>query len=345
MSQPSSGSSSKAAPRRYYAFGFSPWKRRIIRRFVTGRLRFVYWGRQIPPHAEVLIWGTRPAPAHAPASIHLTRLEDGFIRSVGLGADLIPPLSWVLDRTGMYYDATRPSDLENLLNSADFDDALLARAEQLRVALVSSGLTKYNVGTTPWQRPSGSKRVLLVVGQVESDASIRLGGVDIRTNQALLDTVRTANPDAYLIYKPHPDVVAGLRKQGRLDASTCCDEVVTDVAMHTLIQAVDEVHVITSLAGFEALLRDKPVYCYGQPFYAGWGLTQDRHPHPRRTRPRSLQELIAASLILYPRYVSRQTHQQISPEAALDELIAWRNNARESIPMLRHILRLLLSRP
>jgi len=345
MSLPSLDHSSRATPRRYYAFGFSPWKRRIVRRFVTGRLRFVYWGRQIPPHAEVLIWGTRPAPLHAPASIHLTRLEDGFIRSVGLGADLIPPLSWVLDRTGMYYDATRPSDLENLLNDADFDHTVLTRAEQLRNALVSSGLTKYNVGTTPWQRPQNSRPVLLVVGQVESDASIRLGGIDIKSNQALLETVRKANPKAYVIYKPHPDVVAGLRKQGRLDASGLCDEVVTDVGMHTLIQEVDEVHVITSLAGFEALLRDKPVYCYGQPFYAGWGLTKDRHPHPRRTKTRSLQELIAASLILYPRYVSRKTHQQISPEAALAELVAWRDSGRQSMPMLRHILRLLLSRP
>jgi len=66
---------------------------------------------------------------------------------------------------------------------------------------------------------------------------------------------------------------------------------------------VDEVHVNTSLAGFEALLRDKRVTTYGVPFYAGWGLTNDLGPVPtRRTARRSIDELVAAALILYPRY-------------------------------------------
>jgi capsular polysaccharide export protein len=67
---------------------------------------------------------------------------------------------------------------------------------------------------------------------------------------------------------------------------------------------VDEVHVNTSLAGFEALLRNKPVTTYGVPFYAGWGLTTDLGPVPkRRSAGRTLDELVAAALLLYPRYL------------------------------------------
>ncbi len=56
---------------------------------------------------------------------------------------------------------------------------------------------------------------------------------------------------------------------------------------------------MTSLTGFEALLRGKAVFTYGLPFYAGWGLTQDRHAHPRRHRRLSIDELVAAALIGY----------------------------------------------
>jgi capsular polysaccharide export protein len=52
---------------------------------------------------------------------------------------------------------------------------------------------------------------VLVVGQVEDDASIRLGAGVVRTNLGLLTAAAHANPGARIIYKPHPDVEAGLR--------------------------------------------------------------------------------------------------------------------------------------
>ena len=77
---------------------------------------------------------------------------------------------------------------------------------------------------------------------------------------------------------------------------------------------------MTSLVGFEALLRSIPVTCYGIPFYAGWGLTHDRHNIPRRTRQITLQQLIAATLILYPRYINWHTNAFTTPETAIDML-------------------------
>lgn len=313
-----------------HAAGFSPWKRPLVRRFVQGsRVHFVRRAEAAPAEATLLVWGATPVPA---AAREVVRLEDGFLRSVGLGADLVAPLSWVMDRRGIYYDASRPSDLELLLQHHEFDAALIARAASLRQRIVAGRLSKYNLGGGHWRRPAGAAQVILVPGQVETDAAIALGAPGIRSNLELLCAVRAERPDAYLVYKPHPDVVAGLRRGGAPapELARLCDQIVTDCAIEELLEAVDEVHVLSSLAGFEALLRARSVVCHGQPFYAGWGLTQDRLPLARRTRRLALDELVAGVLLLYPTYVSRRSGRFTSAGRALDELIAWRDRARGS---------------
>ena len=328
-------------PKEIYALSFSPWKKPIVRRFFQGsRVQFVDEAHQVPEDATLAIWGQ----GHQDDKRVVIRLEDAFLRSVGLGADLIRPLSWVMDTRGMYYDATAPSGLEHELLTAEFSADLLARAKRLRDRIVEGGLTKYNVGAGTWLRPTDARRVVLVPGQVESDASIRYGGSSIRSNMELLRAVREAHPSTHVIYKPHPDVLAGLRSKGagEDEALRWCNEVITDVAMGTLLSSVDEVHVLTSLAGFEALLRGKKVTCYGQPFYAGWGLTDDIVTPVRRTRRLTLDELVAGALILYPTYVSRVTGKFTTAERALDELLEWRQQKPTGMPLWRKALRVLL---
>ena len=89
-------------------------------------------------------------------------MEDGFLRSVGLGVALRPGASYVLDGRGMYYDATRPSDLEVLLQTADFPADLLKRAARLRAAIVARGVSKYNVGGDRLPPLPTDRRVVLV---------------------------------------------------------------------------------------------------------------------------------------------------------------------------------------
>ncbi|TDM05698.1 MAG: beta-3-deoxy-D-manno-oct-2-ulosonic acid transferase [Ideonella sp. MAG2] len=313
------------------AVGFSAWKKPIVEDFFAGsEVRFQGPRKPIAPGATLALWGQRELPPAAlglnpPAEV--VRLEDGFLRSVGLGADLVRPLSWVMDRHGLYYDATRPSELEHLLLTTNFDPALKARAAALRERILALGVTKYNMGHTPWARPTTPRAVVLVVGQVEDDASLRWGAPGLNTNLALLKAVRAERPDAHLIYKPHPDVVAQLREPGAKEsrAHQFCDEIVTDTPMDKLLRQVDQVHVLTSLAGFEALLRGTPVVVWGCPFYAGWGLTDDRQPTARPRRPLDLDSLTAATLILYPSYVSRDSGYFCTPERAVDELQHWRD--------------------
>src|SRR5262249_17758587 len=156
---------------------------------------------------------------------------------------------------------------------------------RLRRTLVERGVTKYNAGAaSPALIPSSRKRRLFVPGQVEDDQSVLLGGAGILSNLELLARVRAENPDAFLIYQPHPDVEARYRRGAVPDAAVLrlADCVVRGLSAASIASVVDEVHTLSSLAGFEALLRDCPVTCYGQPFYAGWGLTRDRAPIPRR---------------------------------------------------------------
>jgi capsular polysaccharide export protein len=259
----------------------------------------------------------------AAAGVELLFLEDGFIRSAGLGAEFRPGGSFALDRGGAYYDPARPSDLERLLATADFPPALLKRAASLRESVVTRGITKYNLsGAMPEiAAPPGLRRIL-VPGQVEDDASVLRGGGAVRGNLALLRAVRESEPDAYLIYKPHPDLEAGYRsgRLSRAELDGLADQVVSGASIAKLLDQVDAVHTLTSLTGFEALLRGLPVTCWGRPFYAGWGLTDDRDPPPRRTRRLTLDQLVAGALILYPRYLDPVTGVPCSVEVFLERL-------------------------
>jgi capsular polysaccharide export protein len=300
-----------------YCYGFSLWKRSFVRSYLYSpwnTVHFVRCVRRIPlggmsEDARIVVWGKRePESVLALARnrrIPLWRIEDGFLRSVGLGSDLAAPASLVVDKQGIYFDPSKPSDLETLLQHHAFTNEELLRAGNLREAIVSAGLSKYNVGPsrplTHAARPG--QRVILVPGQVEDDASIRQGCRDIRTNAQLLRAVREAEPEAYIIYKPHPDVLSGNRDSaGELNNKEYYQQLVTDTSISRCLDEVDEVHTMTSLAGFEGLLRGKRVVSYGVPFYAGWGLTEDRYRCERRSRRLKLDELVAGCLLIYPRY-------------------------------------------
>jgi capsular polysaccharide export protein len=318
--------------------GFHWWKRPYIRSALSApgnRVTFSDRPNALAAADKVVVWGAggRSALEREAEKRHLPihRMEDGFLRSVGLGSDLVRPLSLVVDRQGIYFDPTRPSDLETLLRETEFTDELRRRGRRLRRVIVQNRLSKYNVGNDePLQLMTApGQKTVLVPGQVEDDASIRLGCIDICTNLALLAEVRRQNPDAVIIYKPHPDVLAGNRK-GVVppeEAGRYCNLVVTDRAMPTCLAAVEEVHTMTSLTGFEALLHEKRVITYGLPFYAGWGLTQDRHAIHRRGRKLALDELVAAALILYPRYIDWHRGYLVQVESILEHLTRKRNGS------------------
>jgi capsular polysaccharide export protein len=338
-------------------------KRRHLPPFVAFPLpRFRQFSRLDPALAEakrqkarLIVWASwrheKAEAASAAAGVNLVRVEDGFLRSVGLGAAFTRSMSLVADSRGIYYDPSRPSDLEHILQTADMDERLIARAARLREAVVAANLTKYNVGPSAAGRLVPEGRVgVLVPGQVEDDASILRGASAVRTNLALIQAARARWPDAFILYKPHPDVEAGYRvgKVADSEALKHVDRVVRDRSIADLFAECSAIETMTSLAGFEGLLRGLTVATHGQPFYAGWGLTTDLAPNSRRTRQRSLDELVAAALILYPRYVDPVSCLPCGPEVVLRRLAEARTRAEAPAAragqQMRHALALFRHR-
>lgn len=328
-----------------WCIGLSWWKRKIMQPFLTthnNNVRFFKSLAQVKKNYQgqpikIMMWGQKypEIPLWAKEkSLPILRVEDGFIRSVGLGSNLVAPLSLVIDDLGIYFDAQSPSRLESILQTHAFTQNELNQSDRLIKALVEKNIGKYNVGNGGLELPNPRpQQLILIPGQVEDDASIRYGSEHLKSNLDLIKAVRKGHPEAYLIYKPHPDVVSGNRigKTKDEDALQYVDQIITQANILDCIEQVDEVHTMTSLSGFEALLRGKKVTCYGLPFYAGWGLTTDHVQTERRTRTLSLQALVAGAMLLYPTYIDPKTQQVVDAMQALKILDDQRKLKQQSI--------------
>lgn len=318
----------KKLPNSIIACGFSPWKKRFIRDFLNFPKIELKFKKFFKPQKSdhILAWGKKAKLLKDQGYKNVITVEDGFIRSIGLGASLIRPCSLVFDEVGIYYDATHPSKIENLLKNNKLTPEQYCRARNLRKLLVEINISKYNVGRgDKLSCPETDKKVLLVIGQVEDDMSVQLGGIDIKTNLDLIREVRANNNDAYIIYKPHPDVCAGLRT-GKIEEQLVlkfANQIELDSSILECFEICDEVHTITSLSGFEALLRGLKVYCYGLPFYAGWGLTVDKFSCPRRNKKIDLETLIYITLIDYAVYNLPSTKSMNIPLVAPEHVISY----------------------
>jgi capsular polysaccharide export protein len=338
--------------KKLYLFGFSRWKHHFIRPFlkdydkqniyfINPIFRSHYDLAQkhgIDSSSDIMIWGRKDYQDIQDYALKngnkIIRVEDGFIRSVGLGSDLTAPYSLVFDDEGIYFDPTVSSRLETIINSYDFkgDKSLILEAKELRKKIISSKISKYNAFDDKKLSVPNGKNIILVVGQVEDDASIKYGA-DGMTNLQLLKEVYQYNKDSYIIYKPHPDVLSGNRV-GNIDediALKYCDDIAIDISLHSVLNIVDEVHTMTSLTGFEALVLGKSVTTYGMPFYAGWGLTIDNKICTRRARILDIDWLIAATLILYPKYINPHTKQYCKANELIDILLQEQQKIRSSV--------------
>jgi capsular polysaccharide export protein len=250
--------------------------------------------------------------------IPISRIEDGFLRSSSLGASHSTPLSLVIDDQDLFFNSKETSKLEGILNTYDFSSnpKLLENAQTCLDTLLSLKLSKYNNPEfieTPDKLNLKLKRKVGVIGQVDNDAAIRLGNPD---NWSFEDLVRLAcyeNPDAEVIYRPHPEIYRGYQKNRlkREEISQIATIAPPEGPLWDFLDEVDQVYTISSLSGFEALIRGIKVTTVGIPFYGGWGLTDDRAQFSRRNRTCTLQEAFAAIYLLYPTYLSNKDDSYI----------------------------------
>ncbi|EAM0081495.1 capsular polysaccharide biosynthesis protein [Campylobacter jejuni] len=336
----------KVNSNRLFMLGFTLWKRHFIKPFFNAKDNEIIFlnslkslaGYKLKENDKFFIWGKK-YDENTLKNLLLVKakeqnltnftpkvslVEDGFIRSISLGSDLTRPFSLIVDDKGLYIDPNKPSKLEELLQNEIFDENMLNRAKNIIKILLENRFSKYN-GLKHENLKINAKtgqKIILIPDQVEDDASMILGGFGLSTLD-LLKEVRSKNQDAYIIFKPHPDVLSGNRV-GLKDETLIlefCDEIVKDCSIDSAIKIADEIHTITSTSGFDALLRAKKVFTYGMPFYAGWGLTKDKYRCERRTRKLSLEELVAGALIAYPRYINPKTKTLCEIEVCLDIML------------------------
>lgn len=327
-----------------YTFGFSTWKQFLRKYFPERQFEFFPKGlteKDLPmvkekllssKNIEIFIWGInldeKILSFIKESNIPHYFIEDGFIRSVKLGAVKSPPRSLSLDSRTPYFDARGPSDLEVLLSTYDFakHPELLARSRRLISLMIKNNISKYNnsrpIDVEKIYGEKNKKRIL-VVGQVEDDASIKYGCNRPITNYDLLKMACDENPDAQIFYKEHPDVLAGARQSNsNMQALKArCQLLMNDFPLSQALTSIDHVYTISSLSGFEALLRGIKVTTLGCPFYSGWGLTDDRQANTRRQRTLSVEELFAGAYILYPKYFDPNTGDIKTPEEVISDIV------------------------
>ncbi len=273
----------------------------------------------------MLAWGRKASAATAErvakrCNMTMCYVEDAFLRSIGQGFDSAP-CGLVLDDVGIYYDASKPSRLEQLI-ATRLNEEQAAEAAALPALWQRYRVSKYN-NSQDYQLLSEQPYVLLI-DQTLNDASVHYGLASADSFTAMLQFARRQFPAHKLVIKTHPDVVAG-KKRGYLAALSAAELAGTQLVsekLHvvSLLEHASAVLTVTSQVGFEALLWQKPVYTFGMPFYAGWGLTQDTLPVPQRRLQLREQygaavdagQLAYAALIRYARYVSDDTAQPCS---------------------------------
>lgn len=283
-------------------------------------------------------WGYKPSSKRAMAyaakhNLPYWALEDGFLRSIGLGVHGHLEHSFIVDPVGVYYDATKPSLLENLIIHAPQDTDSLERANRCIEMLRQARLSKYNLAPDVSVFSQKAKSAVLVVDQTYGDTSVRLGMASATQFEEMLKAAIHDNPGAEVLVKVHPDVLAG-KKKGYLHELAkvySCRLVAQEVNPWSLFERVSDVYVVTSQLGFEALLAGKRVHCFGIPFYAGWGLTQDRQQCDRRQQPRSLQQLFFAAYLQYCRYINPYTGER----CAFEDTVALLSLQKQHLERLR----------
>ena len=307
--------------------GFNNWKYGFTADYLN-EYRVVYTPRKISNIASWSLFNLNPKPDtiivwgytenyminifSKMKNIPIYRMEDGFIRSALLGATHATPYSLILDKKGLYYNPETESDLENILNHYNFNDdkQLLKKAKQSLELIVEMKLSKYNMPSTTNNSKLGIKvkKRVVILGQVDNDAAIRYGNPDKWSSEELVKLARYENPEAEIIYRPHPEVYKGYQnsrfRQKRIEHFA--KVVSPEEPLLEFLETVDHVYVINSLSGLEALLRGIKVTTVGAAFYAGWGLTDDRYKLHRRNRKLSLLELFTGVYLKYPRYLANR---------------------------------------
>jgi len=270
--------------------------------------------------------------------------EDSFIRSIATSADANASeqekesVSCVLDDLNYHWNCFYPNRLEIKLNSnKKLSKEQLAKAKKAIKKIKENHITKYNFQPiyTPEIGRKGVKKVL-VIDQSYKDQAIKWANGSTKLFEKMLNCAVKENPDADIIIKVHPDAFVKGPRTGYYNLKNTVEKykdknifLFSDgVNPISILNYVDKVYVMSSGMGFEALMCGKETVVFGCPFYAGWGISDDRNPilktqklKNRRNKKRTLEELFYFSYIDYSIYINPDKKQICDIEKAIDWIL------------------------
>lgn len=182
-------------------------------------------------------------------------------------------------------------------------------------------LSKYNIHDPDLVPPPPG--YVLVVDQLRGDASIAHSGANAARFAEMLALAQEEHPHTRIVIKTHPETQSGLRPghfNGEPDARvTLCNQ---PVSPWRLLEGAIAVYTVSSQLGFEAILTGHRPVVLGQPFYAGWGLSDDRFPVDRRRRTLTRTQLFAGAMVLAPTWYDPCRDRLCEIEQVIDQLEA-----------------------
>jgi capsular polysaccharide export protein len=252
-------------------------------------------------------------PVEAIKSYPILRLKDGIF--AGYSNKKSSYSLYYAFESDVYYNLKKESNIESLLRSYWVPSEEEWQTAHLAIEMINKyGITKYS--EYPHISESAMRGVgyenILLVDQPIDDESVLLGNADEQTfNDMLLyafDNYQYAN----IYVKLHPDTIDG-KKEGYLQKllvkhglndHPSIKLIDTHCNITSLFHFINDIFVVTSQVGFEALLRNKNVRCFGTPFYSGWGLTTDMQTLSESKPQRSLMDLFIALVLQHTLYLN-----------------------------------------
>ncbi len=255
--------------------------------------------------------------------------EEGFVRSVlpEIYAQRNPDLrhyanniSYRLDSVGPHFLPRSNVGIRRFLKEHEFTEEQRVKGRDLRLLLIEKNISKYNF--VQGDRPVGDDYVL-VIDQAYNDLSVYLQGGEEGIFRHMLEAAIEENPGSKIAVKLHPEFkhrktyLFPVPDEYKDKMVLFADD--TDIMM--LLAASHSVYTFSSTVGLEAIIREKRAVVFGNPVYAGYGLSDDRCINLPTNRRLTADELVYALYLQNMLYLSPSTGERCHHLQAIDELL------------------------
>ncbi len=259
-------------------------------------------------------------------------VEDGLVGLPAFQSSPLPSLSILIDDKAPYFDASQATRLEDTLNDEwELSNTQRQRCEELVARFVDSRLSRFAYASdNPLDLPEHS---VLVVDQRTRDRALTGNPSAAQAFEQMLQAALDDNPGATVVVKldfPSEGEESFLHQ---LAHDKSVRVVAPGANPHAVFDRCHSVYTVCSSLGFEALMRNRQVRCFGMPFYAGWGLTDDWQSCARRSRRRRLEDVFYAAYLLHSRYYRPDLGRTCNIEEVLTYLASLHSKPAQTTPV------------